>query len=421
MEPFAYRAGELCAEAVALSRIAAEQGTPLYCYSRAALTARYRAFDEAFARHPHLTCYSVKALSNLAVLQVLAGLGSGFDVVSGGELRRALRAGADPRRIVFSGVGKTDDEIAEALEASILMFNVESRGELDAIDEVARRVDRRAPVAMRVNPDIDPETHPYITTGLRENKFGMHVEDARAAYLDALQRPHVEVVGLDFHIGSQLTNITPVVASLERALSLVHDVRERGAAIRYLDVGGGLGITYNTESPPSVAQYADALLGVLERAGEAKLGLTLVLEPGRSIVGNAGVLVTRVLYVKQTGHKVFVIVDAGMNDLLRPSLYKAHHTILPLTEGGRGPARPVDVVGPVCETGDFLARDRALPEVRRGDLLAVMSAGAYGHVMASNYNTRGRPPEVLVDGERHHVVREREVFEDMLHGERLLT
>jgi diaminopimelate decarboxylase len=413
MNYFQYRGTELHAEEVPLRRIADEVGTPCYVYSLATLRHHYQVFDDAFAAVPHLICYSVKANSNLAVLRAFAAEGSGFDIVSGGELYRALLAGADPRKIVFSGIGKTREEIAYGLREGIRMFNVESAEELDAIDAVAGEVGRKAPIAIRVNPDVDPETHPYISTGMKKSKFGIDVQSAVEEYERARQLPNVDVVGVDCHIGSQLTRVSPFADALERVRDLVLELRRRGFAIRLLDFGGGLGIAYGDESerPPEPKEYGDAIIG-----GIRELGVQVILEPGRSLVGNAGVLVTRVLYRKQTPAKRFVIVDAAMNDLIRPSLYDAYHDLVPVARTER-PSEVTDVVGPVCESGDFLARDRELPALEPGELLCVRSAGAYGFVMSSNYNTRPRAAEVLVDAGRYHVVRARETFEDLVRGE----
>ena len=412
MDHFNYQGGELYAEEVPLEKIAAEVGTPCYVYSSATLRRHYRVFDAAFAAAPHLVCYSVKANSNLAVLRLFAHEGCGFDIVSGGELFRARRAGADPRSIVFSGIGKTRDEMAYALREGILAFNVESAAELDLLDEVAAAVGRRAPVSLRVNPDVDPKTHPYISTGMKKSKFGIDIRRAAEQYERARSLPHLEVVGVDCHIGSQLTDVAPFRDALARVRGLVLDLRARGFDIRYLDFGGGLGITYEKEEPPSPKDYAEALL----RDGIEKLGVKLLLEPGRVLVGNAGILLTRVLFLKDTETKKFVIVDGAMNDLIRPSLYGAFQRIDAVRQSDRGSA-VVDVVGPVCESGDFLAKDRELPDVLPGELLAVRSAGAYGFVMASNYNTRPRAAEVLVDGSTYHVVRARETLEDLVRGE----
>jgi diaminopimelate decarboxylase len=413
MEHFAYRNSELCCEQVSLRALAAAVGTPAYVYSKTTLLENLRAYDRAFAAVPHVVCYSVKANSNLGVLAVLAKAGAGADIVSGGELLRALRAGVPASRIIYSGVGKTRDEMRAALEAGILMFNVESLSELRVLDEVACELGVRAPVALRVNPDVDPQTHPYISTGLRTSKFGIPFAQALQAYEEAAGLKGVEVVGADMHIGSQLTKTAPFADALARLAALVKALRERSIEVRMLDVGGGLGIRYRGEAPPSHQEYATVLLPALR-----ELGVTVLLEPGRSIAGNAGALLTRVLYRKDTGEKKFVVIDAAMNDLIRPAFYDSHHEIRPVSEARLGgPRETVDVVGPVCESGDFLAKGRELAPAEEGDLLAVMSAGAYGFVMASNYNTRPRAVEVLVDGDRYTIVRRRETYEDLVAGE----
>lgn len=411
MHHFQRRNGELYAEDVPLREIAARVGTPCYVYSLATLQRHYRVFHEAFDAIDHLVCFSVKANSNLAVLRTFVKEGSGFDIVSGGELFRALRAGADPGKIVFSGVGKSRDEIRAALAVGILMFNVESPGELEAINEIAGAAGARARVALRVNPDVDPKTHPYISTGLKKSKFGIHMQRSVEDYRRARALPHVEVVGIDCHIGSQLTTVPPFVDALARIRHLAERLRHEGFDIRYIDMGGGLGITYNDEQPPGPHEYAAAIV-----EGLRGLDVTLVLEPGRVIVGNAGMLLTRVLYLKGTDEKNFVVVDGGMNDLIRPALYGSYQAIEPVIRRD-GDGFTADVVGPVCESGDFFAKDRRLPAIEPGDLLAVMSAGAYGFVMASNYNTRPRPPEVLVAGTDVHVVRTRETQEELIRGE----
>ena len=413
MHHFQERNGELYAEGVPLSAVAERVGTPCYVYSLATLRRHFRVFDEAFESIPHLVCFSVKSNSNLAVLRTFAREGSGFDIVSGGELFRALKAGADPGKIVFSGVGKTAGEIRYALAAGILMLNVESPGELDAINSVAGQLGAKARVALRVNPDVDPKTHPYISTGLKKSKFGIDIQRSLEDYRRARSLPHIEVVGVDCHIGSQLTTVPPFVDALERIHDLVVRLQAENFQIRYLDMGGGLGITYNDETPPEPRHYAGALT-----EGLRDLDVTLLLEPGRVIVGNAGILLTRVLYLKSTNEKNFVVVDGGMNDLIRPALYGSYQAVQPVRPRN-GTRFTADVVGPVCESGDFFAKDRDLPAIEPGDLLAVMSAGAYGFVMASNYNTRPRPPEVLVDGEQLHIVRARETLEDLVRGEQI--
>jgi diaminopimelate decarboxylase len=394
--------------------IADAVGTPTYVYSRRAILESFTAYTHALASVPHVICYAMKANSNLAILAALARAGAGVDVLSGGELYRALTAGVDPKKIVFAGVGKQPEEMREALKAGILMFNVESPAELRELDRVAQELGTTALTALRVNPDVDPETHPYISTGLKSSKFGIPISRALAEYEAAAHLPGIEVVGVHVHIGSQLTKTSPYADSLARVTELVDALRRRGIQIRYLDVGGGLGIRYKDETPPSQADLGAVLLPFAKR-----LGVTLILEPGRSIVGNAGALLTRVLYLKETEAKRFVIVDAAMNDLIRPSLYNAYHEILPVRASDGTKRVIVDVVGPVCESGDFLAQDRELPEASSGDLLAVMSAGAYGFAMASNYNSRPRAAEVLVDGSRYSIVRRRESYEDLILGEQV--
>lgn len=418
MNHFELRGGadgpELYAEDVALSAIAERCGTPTYVYSRATIERHYRVMDEALGGVPHSICYAVKAASNLAILGLLAKLGAGFDIVSVGELERVLAAGGLPERVMFSGVGKRDDEIERALRVGIRCFNVESPWELDRIEAVAERVGRRAPISVRVNPDVDPQTHAYIATGLRTSKFGVPMAEAHAMYRRAAASPHLHVVGIDCHIGSQITQVEPLAAALDRVLELVDALASEGIAIEHVDMGGGLGITYKDEEPAPPAAVGRAYA---ERLGPR--GLELVVEPGRLIVGNAGVLLMRVLGVKAGEAKTFVIVDAAMNDNIRPSLYGAWQQIEPVCPRGREEAT-VDVVGPICESGDFFARDRALPAVHAGELLAMRSAGAYGFTMASTYNSRPRAAEVMVDGSRLTVVRERESLQALWAGERLL-
>jgi diaminopimelate decarboxylase len=413
MDYFEYRDGELHAEQVPLAAIAERYGTPCYVYSRATLERHWRAFDKAFAGRPHLVCYAVKANSNLAVLNVLARLGSGFDIVSVGELERVLAAGGDPAKIVFSGVGKREDELRRALEAGIRCFNVEVPGELDRLNRIAGEMGAKAPISLRVNPDVDARTHPYISTGLRENKFGIDVEDALHHYRRAAEMPNLQVVGIDCHIGSQLTSLTPFIDALERVLVLARKLEGEGIAVHHLDIGGGLGIRYRDEQPPEPAEYAAALSERL-----AGLDYEVLMEPGRAIVGNAGVLLTRVEYLKRNRLKNFAIVDAAMNDLIRPSLYEAWQAIIPVRPSDTAPKQVYDIVGPVCETGDFLGKERELA-LREGDLLAVRSAGAYGFSMSSNYNSRPRPAEVLADGDRAFLVREREELSGLFRGETL--
>ncbi len=415
MHHFDYQGSELYCEQVPLRKIAEQVGTPCYVYSYATLERHFRVFDDALKARKHLICYSVKANSNLAVLRALVSWGAGVDTVSKGEIYRALKVGADPKKIVFSGVGKREDEIQYAIEQGILAFNVESPAELQAIERVAARLNKRAPVSLRINPDVDAETHPYISTGLKKNKFGIPVAWAREAFKTAASLPHIEVVGLDCHIGSQLTKTSPFKDAIARLGELARALVKDGIALRYLDIGGGLGISYNQEDPPTPAEYGQAIHDAM-KAFEG-LDVTIICEPGRVIVGNAGVLVTRTLYLKQSEIKNFVIVDAAMNDLIRPAFYDSYHAIWPV-ERRSGSAYVADVVGPICETGDFLARDRSLPfEPHEGDLLAIMSAGAYGFVMASNYNTRPRVAEVMVRGSEFAVVRKREELDDLLRHE----
>ena len=413
MHEFKYLDGKLYCEEVPLDRVAEEVGTPVYVYSRRTLTEHYRRLDQAFSGLPHLVCYSVKANSNLAVLSVLANEGAGADIVSGGELYRALKAGIPPEKIVFAGIGKTEEEMAYALRSGILMFNVESAGELELLDRVARDMGTKARIALRVNPDVDPATHPYIATGLKEAKFGIPMEEALAVFRRAASLGNVEVAGVHQHIGSQITRVEPFRESLEKTGSLVERLQDMGMPVRYINIGGGFGIPYHGEEVPYPVDYASALEPVLRRSG-----CTVILEIGRMIVGNAGVLLTRVLYRKRSGDKDFLVVDAAMNDLIRPSLYGSFHEILPVTERDGEEREKVDVVGPVCESGDFLARGRDMPRLEPGELLAVMSAGAYGFVMSSNYNSRRRAAEVLVSGGDFEVVRARETYEDLVRGER---
>jgi diaminopimelate decarboxylase len=410
---FQRRRGVLHAEKLPLSRLAAEHGTPLYVYSTATITRHWRAMDRALSGLDHLVCYALKANGNLAVLRLLARLGAGFDIVSGGELYRVLKAGGDPGKVVFSGVGKRDDEIAFALEAGVKAIDVESGAELARVSVVARRLGVRAPIALRVNPDVDPRTHPYISTGLRESKFGVSMDEARRLYPIAAGDPALEVRGVACHIGSQITTLRPFLDAVSRLLVLVRDLGKAGIRLRHLDVGGGLGIPYDDEEPPHPEAYGRAL-----RRALAGFDGQVLVEPGRLLVGNAGVLLTRVLYLKRSGRKTFVIVDAAMTDLVRPALYGAHHAIEPVDAPRRGVREIVcDVVGPVCESADFLARRRHMPEPRAGDLLAVRSAGAYGFAMSCNYNARPRAAEVLVDGDRAVLARRRETYADLVRGE----
>lgn len=415
MHSFEYQQGELYCEQVPVSRIAKELGTPCYIYSHETLVRHFHAYDSAFKDIPHVIAFAMKANSNLAILRLMAQEGSGVDIVSGGELFRALKAGVPASKIVFAGVGKSPDEIQSALKADILMFNVESPAEIHAINEVAASVGMKARIALRINPDVDPKTHPYISTGMKKSKFGIAADRALEEYKMASSLSHIDVVGVHAHIGSQLTDVTPFVDSLKKVVALIDTLKNHGINIRYLNIGGGLGITYSDEKPPLPQDLARAISPLVKG-----LGLTLVMEPGRVIVGNAGILVTKALYEKTGETKHFVIVDAAMNDLIRPSLYGAYHEIRPVNEAAvHRPKQMVDIVGPVCESGDFLAKERSLPNIQPDDLLAVMSAGAYGFVMASNYNSRPRVPEVLVKGAEFHVIRERETYDDLVKGERI--
>jgi diaminopimelate decarboxylase len=415
MDHFTYRNDRLRGEDVDLGDIVRHAGTPCYVYSRATLERHWRVFDAALGAHTHLICYAVKANSNLAVLQVLARLGSGFDIVSIGELQRVLMAGGDPARVVFSGVGKRADEMHRALQAGIRCFNVESENELRRLNEVASQLGVSAPVSLRVNPDVDAGTHPYISTGLRKNKFGIAVDTALETYRQATALPYLRVTGIDCHIGSQLTDSRPFVDALDRVLQLVSKLQDEGIRLQHIDLGGGLGIRYQLQdTPPTPEAYVHALL---EKLGDSRL--EILLEPGRAIAGNAGILLTRVEYLKHTTDRHFAIVDAAMNDLQRPALYDAWHDIIPVQPRQDEPMLCYDVVGPVCETGDFLGKQRQLA-LAAGDVLAIRSAGAYGFSMSSNYNSRPRPAEVMVDGDRLHIIRERETLEDLYRGEHLL-
>ena len=415
MDHFEYRNGQLHAENVPVAAIAAAVGTPCYVYSRATIERHWHAFDQAFGEHPHLVCYAVKANSNLAVLNVLARLGSGFDIVSVGELERVLAAGGDPGKVVFSGVGKRRDELKRALEVGIHCFNVESEMELTLLEQVAAECGQQASVSLRINPDVDANTHPYISTGLKQNKFGIDVERALTIYGRAAASPYLNVIGIDCHIGSQLTQVAPFVDALKRVLTLVARLEGQGVRICHLDLGGGLGIRYRDEEPPLPADQAAALMEHLRG-----LPYQILIEPGRAIVGNAGILVTRVELLKRSEDKNFAVVDAAMNDLIRPALYTAWQAIIPVEPRIEGESCRYDVVGPICETGDFLGKDREL-NVEPGDLLAVRSAGAYGFTMSSNYNTRPRAAEVMVDGDRFQVVRRRETVAELYAGETVLS
>ncbi|MBE4223105.1 diaminopimelate decarboxylase [Vibrio parahaemolyticus] len=406
--------GQLWAEDVPLQALAEQYGTPLYVYSRATLERHWKAFDSAVGQHPHLVCYAVKANSNLGVLNALARLGSGFDIVSGGELERVIAAGGDAKKVVFSGVGKTPAEMKRALELGIKCFNVESEPELERLNKVAGELGVIAPISLRINPDVDAKTHPYISTGLRDNKFGIAFDRAPEVYQFAQSLPNLNVQGIDCHIGSQLTSIDPFIDATDRLLALIDDLKAQGINIRHLDVGGGLGVVYRDELPPQPSDYAKALLGRLENHQD----LELIFEPGRAIAANAGILLTRVEFLKHTEHKNFAIIDAAMNDLMRPALYQAWQDIVPVSPRN-GEPQTYDLVGPICETGDFLGKDRALI-LQEGDLLAVRSAGAYGFVMSSNYNTRTRAAEVMVDGNQSHLVRQREELTSLWQLEQIL-
>jgi diaminopimelate decarboxylase len=414
LDYFEYQNDQLFCEQVSLEQLADNYGTPLYVYSRATITRHYHAFEKALADRPHLICYAVKANSNLGVLNVLARLGCGFDIVSGGELQRVLQAGGDASKTIFSGVGKQKAEMALALEAGIRCFNIESEEEIYILNDIAAEMGKTAPISFRVNPDVDAKTHPYISTGLKENKFGINIDDAEHIYLKAHQLEHLKVIGIDCHIGSQLTELSPFVDALDRLLELIEKLKTHGIQIKHLDLGGGLGVRYKDETPPLPAEWASALGSRLSSFdGE------VVIEPGRAIIANAGILLTRIIVVKTNEHKNFAVVDAAMNDLIRPSLYSAWQNIVPVNQ--HSPAQPLiyDVVGPICETGDFLGKQRELA-IQTGDLLAVRSSGAYGFSMSSNYNSRLRAAEVMVDADRHHLVRARESFADLIRGEALL-
>ncbi len=413
MHFFEYKNDELYCENISISRIAEIVGTPFYLYSYNTLKRHFNVFKDAFRDIPHLVCYSAKANSNISLIRLFVNLGGGVDVVSGGELYRALKAGADPKKIVFSGVGKREDEIEYALRAGILMFNVESSQELEKIDIVAGRIGEKAPISLRVNPDIDPKTHPYISTGLKKNKFGIDILRAPLVYRMASELKNLEVIGVDCHIGSQLIEVGPIVEALKKLKQLVEDLRRNGINIKYLDIGGGLGITYEDEEPPHPIEYASTILDEIKG-----FDCILILEPGRVIVGNAGILISRVLYTKENEEKRFVIIDAGMNDLVRPSYYGSYHKILPLKREKREEI-VVDVVGPICESSDFLAKERKIQKLFPGELIAIMSAGAYGFSMSTNYNSRPRVAEVLVRDEEMFVIREREGYEDLVRGEKI--
>lgn len=411
MHHFHYKKNDFYCEDVPVSQVAHEVGTPFYLYSHATLRQHFRALDDAFDSIKHLTCFSVKANSNIAILRLFAREGGGMDIVSGGELYRALKAGVAPNKIVYSGVGKQTEHIEYALQSDILMFNTESPLEILKLNEISGRLSKKARVAIRVNPDVDPKTHPYISTGLKENKFGIDINDALDQYIVAANLENLEISGISCHIGSQLTQVSPFVDALEKLNGLIGTLKTNGINIKYLDLGGGLGITYDKETPPHPREYAAAI-----KKGLQAKGLTLILEPGRVIMGNGGILVTKVLYTKPAGEKTFFIVDAAMNDLMRPSLYGSYHMIQPVRKYGRKTVK-ADIVGPICESGDFFAKGREIESCRQDELLAIMSAGAYGFSMASNYNSRPRACEVMVKGDRFYTIRQRETFEDLVNGE----
>ncbi|MCX7086092.1 MAG: diaminopimelate decarboxylase [Methylococcales bacterium] len=414
MDYFNYRNNDLFAEDVSVQDIITQHGSPCYIYSRATLERHWQAFDQAFGNHAHLICYAVKANSNIALLNLLARLGSGFDIVSIGELERVIQAGGDPKKVVFSGIGKREDEILSALKLGIRCFNIEVSDELDRINSIAQQLNVIAPVSFRVNPDVDAKTHPYISTGLKENKFGIDINQAVSEYRRAATLSNIEIVGIDCHIGSQLTETRPFLDALDKILNLVSTLADEGIHLHHLDLGGGLGIRYNQEQPPEPAEYIKA---ILEKLGDTHF--EILLEPGRAIVGNAGILVTKVEYLKPTEHKKFAIVDAAMNDLVRPSLYSAWQEIIPVKIQNVAEEQEWDIVGPICETGDFLGKQRLL-KISQGDLLAIRSSGAYGFTMSSNYNSRPKVPEIMVDGTQVHLIREREKIEQLWLGEHLL-
>ncbi len=414
MDYFNYRDNELFAEDIAVQDIVKKYGSPCYIYSRATLERHWHAFDKAFQDHSHLICYAVKANSNIGLLNLLARLGSGFDIVSIGELERVIAAGGDPKKVVFSGIGKREDEILAALKIGIRCFNIEVRDELDRINHLAKLLGVIAPVSFRVNPNVDAKTHPYISTGLKENKFGIDIDQALTEYRRAATMPNINIIGIDCHIGSQLTETGPFLDALDKLLELVSALKADNINLHHLDLGGGLGIRYNTETPPKPADYVEL---ILERLGANDF--EILLEPGRAIVGNAGILVTQIEYLKPTPHKNFAIVDAAMNDLMRPSLYSAWQEIIPIVKNSNAPEKLWDIVGPVCETGDFLGKERML-KLAQGDLLAIRSSGAYGFSMSSNYNSRPRAPELMVDGNQVHLIRDRESLVDLWSSEHLL-
>ncbi|MSN24823.1 MAG: diaminopimelate decarboxylase [Geobacter sp.] len=415
MNHFQYKGSELHAEEVAIKEIVAKVGSPVYVYSHATLERHFKAFDDSFKEMPHTICYSVKANSTQSVLKTFINLGGGVDIVSGGELFRALKAGVEPKKVVYSGVGKKDDEIEYALNSGILMFNVESEQELTRISEIATRIGKKAGIAIRVNPDVDPGTHPYITTGLKNAKFGITIERAMAEYTRAATLPGIDVIGIDMHIGSQLTKVNPFVDSIDKLKIMIAKLREQGIDLKYFDCGGGLGIQYNDEEPPLPADYGKEIVSATK-----DLGMHLIFEPGRNIVGNAGILVAKCLYTKARDEKNFIMIDAGMNDLARPALYGSFHGVKPVVKDQDGMI-VADIVGPICESGDFLVKEREVPMFKQGDLMAFTSAGAYGFAMSSSYNSRPRVAEVMVKGDKFEVIRERETIEDLVKGERIAS
>jgi diaminopimelate decarboxylase len=415
MNHFQYNGNELYAEDVALKDIVAKTGSPVYVYSHATLTRHFKAFDDAFSGAPHTICYSVKANSTQSVLKTFINLGGGVDIVSGGELFRALKAGVDPNKVVYSGVGKKDDEIEFALKTGILMFNVESEQELTRISEIASRIGRKAGIAIRVNPDVDPGTHPYITTGLKNAKFGITIERAMAEYSRARTLPGIDVIGIDMHIGSQLTKVNPFVDSIEKLKVMIGNLKKEGIELKYFDCGGGLGIQYNAEEPPLPADYGKEIV-----AATKGLGMHLLFEPGRNLVGNAGILVAKTLFTKSRDDKNFIMIDAGMNDLARPALYDSYHGVQAVVKDQDGMI-VADIVGPICESGDFLVKGREVPMFKQDDLVAFLSAGAYGFAMSSSYNSRPRVAEVMVKGDKFEIIRERETVEDLIRGERIAS
>jgi diaminopimelate decarboxylase len=411
MDYFNYQGTELFAEEIPVSEVAQRYGTPCYIYSRATLERHWNSFNDAFGSQPHLICYAVKANSNIAILNLFARLGSGFDIVSIGELERVLKAGGDPGKIVFSGVGKRVDEMQRALQVGIHCFNIESTAELERLNEVAEEMDKIAPVSMRINPDVDAGTHPYISTGLKDNKFGIDIAIAEEVYQKAAKMKHIKILGIDCHIGSQLTEVAPFIDALERVLALADKLKQQGIHIEHLDLGGGLGVTYQDELPPQPSDYTKELLN-----NPAIKEYKIIIEPGRAITANAGILITKVEYLKLSDHKNFAIVDAAMNDLIRPALYQSWQNIIPVNKSNRSATHQYDVVGPICETGDFLGKDRSL-NIKQGDLLAVRSSGAYGFTMSSNYNSRPRVAEIMIDQKEIHLIRERETVEQLTQGE----